>query len=638
MRLQTWVETFHRSFDATRALADLAAVIRHDRFQASAGIQAAAAEVAEAAITAGLHDVEILQFPADGAERWWSFRAPIAWTPVRAELRLVNQSGGCGPRLLAYPEQPYGLATHSAAAPAGGVTARLVRLADQPSPAAVRDAVVLLDDAPRSLAGTLAMLSEQLALGASPIITKRRTATRPSQVGRIELPAGSPLFAFSITPSQMERLVCWAQGGGRVRVLVEVDNSGTMPVVTARLPGTADDEAMLTAHLCHARPSANDNASGVAALLGIARVLASLARDHRPLRSIRFVWGPEFVGLAAHLSETVGRGRAPWPFAAVNIDMAGEDQRLCGGPLIVERTPDHLPSWLNAVVEECVRLLPQAARSYSGAVPCDTWTWRATPFVGASDHSLLADRAVACPGVQLGHWPDRFNHSSADTINNVDPDELRRTACIAGAAVAAACHACPDDDGDIEQVTLSWAAARVLECLPQTGVDHPSRDGWVDPLDPALQAQRLAHRTDLAVGSVLALRSLLPQRTSRQQAMARWLQGLADHVGSLAAPLAAAPEEEKTLAATWSGPFNLRGLTERADSRDRAWILRWLEADQGRSYATMLALAHAIDGRSGRQAILRRAAFASELTIQTRKGERFLDVLVRAAWARTTNA
>jgi hypothetical protein len=631
VRLQAWVDAFHQSFDTTRALADLAAVTRHDRYQASAGIQAAAVEVAEAAAAAGLLDVEVYQFPADGAERWWTFRAPVAWTPRRAELRLVNRTGGSERRFLAYPDQPYCLATHSAATPSGGLTALVVRQVEGLSPAAIRDAVVLLDDPSRSLSETLRWLSEHHAMGLV-AVSPFAGAADMRQVGRIELAARSPLFAFSVTSSQMDELTHWARRGGQVRVAVETVTTGMMPVVTARLPGAGEEEALLLAHLCHARPGANDNASGVAALLGIGRTLASLTSDTERSRTIRFLWGPEFVGLAAYLADIVGRNLAPVPFAAVNLDMAGENQLLCGGPLIVERAPDHLPSWLSAMVEGCVRLLPQASRSFSGAVPCDTWSWRATPFAGASDHSLLADRCVACPSVQLGHWPDRFNHSSADTIDKVDPDELRRTACVAGAAVAAACHADPEDGAEMEALVLSWASARLLECLPPATAEPPPRPGWVDPLDPALQAQRLAHRTDLAVGSVLALGSLYPSRAGRHQGLAQWLRGLAGHIRSLVAPVGAEPDEAQILVPSWAGPFNLRGLTERVNPLDRAWMLQLLEADRGRNYAMMLALAHAIDARTGRGGVLRRAAFTSGLPIEISTGERFLDVLLREGW------
>ncbi|MFD2350428.1 hypothetical protein ACFSTC_15525 [Nonomuraea ferruginea] len=180
----------------------------------------------------------------------------------------------------------------------------------------------------------------------------------------------------------------------------------------------------------------------------------------RGRRGIRFVWGPEFTGMAAYLHDVAARP----PVAAVNVDMAGQDQRRCGGPLIVERSPDHLPGFVNALTEHVVAALPQAARSYSGAVACDTWAWRATPFVGASDHSLLVDASIGCPTVSLGHWPDRFNHSAADTLDKLDPAELRRTATVAG-AVAAVLAGLAGERAELEDIAVGWGGGAVARLL-----------------------------------------------------------------------------------------------------------------------------------------------------------------------------
>ena len=182
---------------------------------------------------------------------------------------------------------------------------------------------------------------------------------------------------------------------------------------------------------------------------------------------VRFLWGPEFTGVAAYLHDKVGSGRTPPPSLAINVDMAGQDVHRCGGPLVIERGPDDIPSFLPALAGRCAALLPPASLSYSGAVPCDPWTWRATPFAGGSDHALLADAPTRCQAIALGHWPDRANHSSADTPDLVDPAELRRTAVIACAMAAAVRdRADPRLAADVGEATVSWAAEHVLAVLP----------------------------------------------------------------------------------------------------------------------------------------------------------------------------
>ena len=53
-----------------------------------------------------------------------------------------------------------------------------------------------------------------------------------------------------------------------------------------------------------------------------------------------------------------------------------------------------------------------------------------TPFSGGSDHYVYSDPTVgvACP--MMIQWPDKFYHTSADTIDKVDPEMLRKVALM----------------------------------------------------------------------------------------------------------------------------------------------------------------------------------------------------------------
>jgi Zn-dependent M28 family amino/carboxypeptidase len=80
-------------------------------------------------------------------------------------------------------------------------------------------------------------------------------------------------------------------------------------------------------HLDHPRPGANDNASGCATILEVARTFAQLIRDGtlpRPARSLRFIWPPEVEGTTILLN---ARPDMTARFiAAIHMDMVG------GGP------------------------------------------------------------------------------------------------------------------------------------------------------------------------------------------------------------------------------------------------------------------------------------------------------------------
>jgi hypothetical protein len=400
--LRAAVERVHAAFDAERALERVRALAALDRYQVSEGIERAADYVAAEAERAGLEDVSVTSYPPGST--WWTYAAPPAWTPRSARLEVA----GAGV-LATYPETPCSLATFSRPTPAR--TAPLAVLGEGPLDGAL---AVVPSGVP--LGSALAELERSGALGFV-------ACASPVAVGRIELPAETRLVGFSVDRDALAR----AATGAEASVQAEVAASGSLPVVTGRLRGETSAEVLFLAHLCHPRPGANDNASGVAATLGLAETFRSLA----PLGAgLRFIWGPEFVGTAAYLHDVVGRGRAPLPSYVLNLDMVGEDQARCGGPLVLERSPEHLPSALDAVAERCAAIVAERAPS--------AWEWRSAPFLGASDHLLFADRAFGVPTLQLGHWPDRFNHTSADDVENVDPGELRRAATIAGATVLSA--------------------------------------------------------------------------------------------------------------------------------------------------------------------------------------------------------
>ena len=590
------VAAVHRDLDIDLAMKQLAQLTGWDRYQGSAGLAEAADFVAAEAERSGLTGVEVMTFPADGHTTWWTFTAPTSWTPRSARLSLADPAG---PPLVDYPGQPYTLAAGSAATEP--VEAPLTP-ADQPH--WPPGSVILL--APGALPDQplLARMRRDGAIGFC-VCTH---PDRPNQAGRLELAPDSGLFAFSVPAHAYAALT----GGRRVLVHVELDPTPRrMPVVTARTPtGDGDAELLLGAHLCHPAPSANDNASGVAAALAAGRVLAR----RRLRRPVRLLWAPEFTGTAAYLHHTGRR-----PVMAVNLDMAGEDQRLCGGPLIVEQSPEHLPHFLNALVDACVRALPPQARSYSGAVGCDVWTWRSTPFVGASDHSVLADRAIGVPAVQLGHWPDRFNHTGADTLDKVDPAEVRRTAAIAASALAAAAAADTTAAHRIAEIVTRWTAHRMTACLPPhaAGTDSAGR------LTRRWQYGRDALPTLAALGADDAV-----------------LDAHAKLLADLHATLSAAFDQPPgtppgpALSRTWPGPFNLRALLSAVHADDRDWLLREAAADRGGFYARAMALAQGIDGASDAATIRRNAVADSELDIDPEFASRYLTAMIRAGWAR----
>jgi hypothetical protein len=629
LRMREVVAAVHGELSAAEALEHIGELGALDRYQASRGIERAADRVAALAEAAGLRGVAVHRFPADGQRRWWTFRAPRSWTPTAAELVVVHP-GGRRCRVTSYPDTPCSLAIHSAPTPGEAWTGELRELRETSPDASLRGCLAVLSS-PARLDKAIAR-AERLGAAGFIAAVAPGDGEAASRVGRIELDPESRVFGFSVSGSGMSELLAAAREGCRARAVVEVQRTAAMPIVEGCLPGDGADEILLVAHLCHPRPGANDNLSGVAALLGIAKALHRLSRrtgfPHRGA-GIRFLWGPEFVGTAAYLHDLVGSGARPMPRWVLNLDMVGEDQALCGGPLIVERSPDHLPSLLDAVVERCVELLPQRHRSYSGAVPADTWAWRSTPFVGASDHALFADRSIARPALMLGHWPDVFNHSSEDRIDKVDAEELRRAATVAGSAALLLTVPGFGLAAQAEGLVARWGARRLLEVARDGAEAAAARPGFLDPWSREELHGLLRHTADVATQAVKAA-------GGESRRVGRWLRRQAsEHACLLDAPPAGRAACGPLLRRRWPGPFNLRALGEDAGPAGAAWLGDCLATDRG-AYGLLVALALAVDGRSDRLAVIRRAAYAARLPIELQSAQAFFDLLERAGW--TTEA
>ncbi len=221
---------------------------------------------------------------------------------------------------------------------------------------------------------------------------------------------------------------------------------GSIESAVAAIRGYSDEEVLVLAHICHPKPSSNDNASGCAAAMEAARALRRLidrGELPRPRRTIRFMLMPEMTGTYAWLAED--ETRISRTVAALNLDMVGEDQNLCGGPLIVERTPEATPSYTNALLESILDEVKLEGRNLAGTTRYPLFKHAITSFSGGSDHYILNDPSVGIPCPMMIQWPDRFYHTSYDTPDKVDPEMLRKVALMAATYAYFIANAGPEE-------------------------------------------------------------------------------------------------------------------------------------------------------------------------------------------------
>jgi len=447
------LSVFHSLFSTLRsaisgeaALHHVAAICQHHRIQASPGYRAAAKYVAEQLKASGL-SVRILSYPATDTVRYWTLGGWQEWDCQEATLHLLHDDGP--PELLCdYRAVPTSLIQRSDSF--DGV-AEVVLLEDGTRPEHYEDldvqGKVVLSDGDLDQVYDLAV-AQRGALG---ILCDRMEPRAPGR-SKLDLPdlrrytsfwwvsGQKKCFGFVLTPRQGEKLRRSLQQTSvpsPVRVRAHVVSrfyDGTMEVVEARIPGETDQEVIIIAHLCHPRPSANDNATGCAAALEAGRALRHLIDEGSlpaPQRSIRLLWVPEINGTYAYLSQHEAE-LSNW-IAGLNLDMVGADQHQTGSIFMLERPPEAMasfaPDLLERLREELFDDFPYRAIRHSYPL----FRHGVSGFTGGSDHLILSDPSVGVPTPMLIQWPDRYWHTSADTVDKVDPKMLARAALLAAA-------------------------------------------------------------------------------------------------------------------------------------------------------------------------------------------------------------
>lgn len=288
-----------------------------DRSQYTPGYDRAAEWVVGKAKEFGLEQVEIERYPSDGkidyfgnpTQKIWSVSKAVLWMTSPFEVRITS-----------YAEVPMSLARNSSSA---NVEAEVVDVG-----AGVSD-----DDYKKDVKGKIVLTTGGGAVvrqaifkrGAVGVVTSwsvpefdylnRLPGDFPDEIGWGGVPAPGEktpgTFMFLISARRAQELKTLLQQGKPLRMRAVVDAEffdGSINVVSGLVRGSKypNEEIVLTAHLDHYKPGANDNASGSASTLEMARTLNQLIADKilpRPLRTIRFLWVPEYTRIVGLVLE-----------------------------------------------------------------------------------------------------------------------------------------------------------------------------------------------------------------------------------------------------------------------------------------------------------------------------------------------
>jgi hypothetical protein len=246
--------------------------------------------------------------------------------------------------------------------------------------------------------------------------------------------ADEPIVVHAVVESDFNSV----QGSEPWQVMVEAFIRGSEP-------GLGQD-VVLTGHLQEEGTSANDDASGTASVLEIARALNRLideGRLPRPRRNLRFWWVTEISSQRQYFADNPEASQQMW--VNINQDMVGADQSQ---DVLRKQNITRLPAarfhFFNDVVESVIEYMVASNTSElaqlqagSGFYPNphlshlgsrDRYNAKMIFFHNNTDHMTFTETPIGVPGTTFTNWPDNYIHSSDDQLWNIDRTQLGRNA------------------------------------------------------------------------------------------------------------------------------------------------------------------------------------------------------------------
>ena len=512
------------------ALEHIRNISRFHRIQASKGYHQAAEYVFSMAKKYGLEEVKIETYPADGKTHYYMYKSSLGWDAEFGELWLVEPHRE---RITSFAEIPVSLCPNSQST---HTRSELVFVGGGISPKdysgkAVKNKIVLAYGSPGAVhqeavfnRGALGIISYSSARPLDYPELVRTGSLRPyeSEDGK------KATFGFTISYKKGEELRRMLEQGkklvveARVRAKVYPSNYEN---VTAIIPGTdlAKEEILFTAHLCHYKPGSNDNASGSASLLEIARTLKrliSLGEIEQPRRTIRFLWVPEMSGSIAFAWRYPEKIKDM--LCGINMDMVSQYLNKNNSTYFILSTPHSLPHFINDVAANFTEFvgktntenlssrhrLSKPIVSPTGSQ--DAFRYKIAPYVGGSDQWIFNDGALGVPMVFFLVWPDSYYHTNQDSPDKCDPTTLKRGAFIATATAIFASSASSQESLHLTGEVYSRGLTRISRDVKK-GFDYLNKSGEKDLANAYKEANNLIHHSFLREKKAInSIRELAP--------------------------------------------------------------------------------------------------------------------------------
>ena len=407
-----------------------------------------------------LESIEVIKIPVDGNIMYGTQKSRPIWNVKFAELWEQKEQNGewiKNIKISDWESMPLVLAEDSKS---GEVSAGLVDIGAGTNESDYKN---------KNVEGKLVLTSSQPGSIASLAIIKYKAAgiisyaqNQPSawhgenenlvRWGHFDYFANIQSFAFMVSLKQARTFQSRLIKGEQIKLhakVVSTTKPGNWEILTAVIKGAdatlAGEEILFSCHLDHPRPGANDNASGSAAILEVARTLKKLIEEkkiERPKRTIRFVWSPEIEGTTALLNYRPGLAKTTK--FNIHMDMVGggiETKSIYQ----VSRGPQSLPSFINDVAESFGEFLNHVSIDYASGgqveYPVVSQEGGKEPlgaiignFSMGSDFEVYTEGSFKIPSIYLHQYPDRYIHTNFDIPGNIDPTVLKRSGFIGAAS------------------------------------------------------------------------------------------------------------------------------------------------------------------------------------------------------------
>jgi len=374
---------------------------------------------------AGVKNVELTSFPADGKTVWMDAISPLAWDVTKAKLTLCDADKTVA---ADYEVQPFNIVKGSCATAPGGEKLRIITTQQLLAGADPRNALVMLE---YNMPPRRQYLTPILDMGCRGVISDylRGRYRDVNAVQWVNASSEGPnwhvtcrdreFLNFSVSPYMGELIRNKANNGG-LFAIAECDGrryEDTMDVITALIPGRRKEEVWLLAHTCE--PLQDDDSAGVSAGIEVARLMQQTGGLEY---SLRVIFAVEVYGFAAYRANFKGK-----VIGACNIDSLPCRKGDPGGRFV---TP---PA---AVPFHGVDIFRDIANTLTDEVPYRMRLTRPECF----DDMFMSEPTAGVPTVWLFYDFDipvtddfraRYWHCSRQTADDyIDPDCFRASIAL----------------------------------------------------------------------------------------------------------------------------------------------------------------------------------------------------------------